>query len=94
MPPGTHAITLGRLVIVKRGVLGAPGAERLLVHEGVHVRQYRELGAARFLVAYVASYLRGRLRGYGHWGAYRRIPLEIEADWEARRAVESGRRAP
>lgn len=86
MPPGTHAITLGSLVILKRGVIGTPGAARLLRHEAEHVRQYREHGVVGFLLAYVGSYLGWRLRGFGHWAAYRRIPLEVEADWRARRA--------
>ena len=55
----------------------------LLAHELVHVRQWRELGVVGFLVRYVGAYLRWRLRGYGHWAAYRRIPLEVEASWEA-----------
>ncbi|HUS62664.1 MAG TPA: hypothetical protein VMY34_10740 [Acidimicrobiales bacterium] len=84
VPPGTHAITLGPLVIVKRGVLAAAGGERLMRHEAVHLRQYRERGVIGFVVAYVGSYLRWRLRGYGHWAAYRRIPFEVEADWESR----------
>ncbi|HZQ26725.1 MAG TPA: hypothetical protein VFA94_03400 [Acidimicrobiales bacterium] len=82
MPPGADAITLGRLIIVRRG---AASDARLLRHERVHVRQWVELGVVRFLWRYVRSYLRWRLAGYGHWGAYRRIPLEVEAEWEARR---------
>lgn len=86
VPPGSHAITLGSLVIVKRGALDAPGGDRLLRHEAVHVRQYRERGFLPFLVAYVGSYLRWRAHGYPHWAAYRRIPFEIEADWIVRRS--------
>lgn len=82
MPPGAAAITLGRVVSVRRRF---SGDERLLRHELVHVRQWRELGAIRFLARYLGAYLRWRLRGYCHWAAYRRIPLEVEADWEARR---------
>lgn len=37
-----------------------------------------------FLRRYLGTYLRWRLRGYPHWAAYRRVPLEIEAEWEAR----------
>ena len=81
MPPGADAITLGRLVIVRRR---AEGSARLMRHELVHVRQWRELGVVRFLLRYVGSYLKWRLRGYGHSAAYRRIPLEVEAEWEAR----------
>jgi hypothetical protein len=45
----------------------------------VHVRQWRELGAARFLVRYVGAYARGRWHGLGHQAAYEAIPLEAEA---------------
>jgi len=81
VPPGADAITLGSLVIVRRSA--AHDAE-LLAHESVHVRQWRALGVAGFLRRYLAAYVRWRLRGYPHWGAYRRIPLEVEAAWEAR----------
>lgn len=84
MPPGAAAITLGPLVIVRRG-LGA--SERLLRHERVHVGQWRRLGVVGFLRRYVGAYLRHRLGGRSHWGAYRRIPLEIEAEWRSRRSA-------
>jgi hypothetical protein len=51
-----------------------------------HVHQWRRLGALGFLRRYLSAYARWRLRGYGHWGAYRRIPLEVEAEWAARQA--------
>ena len=66
------------------GVLG-PSTTFLLRHELVHVEQWKRLGVAGFLIRYVGSYLRGRLRGYGHRAAYLRIPLEAEAEWRARR---------
>lgn len=75
-------MTLGRLISV-RARHSTDG--RLLRHELVHVRQWRELGVAGFLVRYLGFYLRWRLRGYGHDGAYRRIPLEVEAEWLSRR---------
>lgn len=59
--------------------------EALLHHELVHVRQWRELGILAFLMRYLGWYIWWRVRGYGHAGAYRRIPLEIEAEWLARR---------
>ncbi len=83
MPPGAAAITIPGLICVRRQY--ADDAT-LMRHELVHVRQWRELGFVGFLARYLGSYLRSRLRGYGHWGAYRRIPLEIAAEWEARRA--------
>ena len=91
VPPQADAITLGRLIIVRRQ---AAHSEMLLAHELVHVRQYGELGGTRFLARYVASYLRSRLAGYGHMAAYRRIPLEVEASWLSRvhdrRTLEPG----
>lgn len=86
VPPGADAITLGSLVIVRRRA--ADDAE-LLAHEAAHVRQWRALGVFGFLRRYLGAYARWRLRGYGHAGAYRRIPLEVEAAWEARRQVRS-----
>ncbi len=77
VPPGNAAITLGRLIIVRRRAVGP----RLVRHELVHVRQYAQQGPVRFVVRYVASYVRWRLRGYPHRAAYRRIPQEVEAYW-------------
>ena len=81
MPPGAAAVTIGPLVVVRRR---AADDVRLMAHELVHVRQWRDLGAVGFLRRYLGAYLRWRLHGYPHWGAYRRIPLEIEAEWETR----------
>jgi hypothetical protein len=52
----------------------------------VHVGQWRRLGIFGFAISYLSAYLHWRARWYPHWAAYRRIPLEIEADWEARGA--------
>jgi hypothetical protein len=81
VPPGAAAITIGSVISVRRG---HEVDEHLIRHELVHVRQWAELGFVGFLWLYVGAYLHWRLRGYGHWAAYRRIPLECEADWEAR----------
>jgi hypothetical protein len=81
--PGASATTLGRCIFIREEALGRP---RLMRHELVHVRQWRELGVPGFLRRYLASYVGWRLRGYPHWAAYRRIPLEIEAEWESRRS--------
>jgi hypothetical protein len=80
VPPGAAGITLGPLVCVR----SAAPSEHLLRHEEGHVHQWRQLGVARFLTRYLAAYLRERLAGRPHWAAYRRIPLEIEAEWAAR----------
>ena len=81
--PGASATTLGRLILVRRE---AAGDAQLMRHERVHVRQWSELGLVGFLRRYLGAYFRWRLYGYGHWAAYRRIPLEVEAEWEARRS--------
>lgn len=80
VPPGSAAITLGHLIIMRRD---AAHDRHLLRHELVHVRQWHELGVVGFLFEYLGSYLRERLRGHGHKEAYRRIPLEVEAEQEA-----------
>lgn len=83
--PGASATTLGPLILMRRR---AVGNARLLRHELVHVRQWRRYGAIGFLRRYLGSYLLWRLRGYRHKDAYRRIPLEIEAEWLARRSAD------
>ncbi|MEX1272047.1 MAG: DUF4157 domain-containing protein, partial [Acidimicrobiia bacterium] len=51
----------------------------LLLHELVHVRQWRDAGPRRFLTRYVGDYLRGRLAGRTHDESYRGIRYEVEA---------------
>lgn len=87
VPKGAAAITIGKVVSVRKDHVGS---ERLLRHELEHVAQYAQLGVVGFLRRYVLSYLRWRVRGYGHWGAYRRIPFEASAEWRARRALGIG----
>jgi hypothetical protein len=76
MQPGVAAMTIGRVIFVRRG---HETDDDLIGHELVHVRQWRELGALRFLTKYLGAYLRLRRRGWHHWPAYRAIPLEAEA---------------
>jgi len=87
VPPGASAITIGNVVSIRRG---RERSERLLRHELEHVAQYRRFGFLGFLRRYLAAYLGGRLRGYGHRSAYRRIPFEASAEWRARRALGIG----
>lgn len=81
VPPGASAITIGPVISLRRH---AAASERLLRHEQVHVAQWRRFGVIGFLLRYVGAYLRWRAHGHGHWDAYRRIPLEIEADFLSR----------
>ncbi|CAN5576563.1 MAG: eCIS core domain-containing protein [Iamia sp.] len=82
VPPGAAAITIGSVVSVRRR---SAESTHLLAHEAEHVRQYRERGVAGFLVAYLRDYLRLRARFWPHWAAYRRLGLEVDAEWRARR---------
>lgn len=84
MPRGAVAITLGSLIIVREGY---EYSEHLLRHELVHVRQWRRHGVIGFGFRYGIGYAKWRICGKGHHGAYLRIPLEIEAEWTARRAM-------
>jgi Domain of unknown function (DUF4157) len=76
LTPGVAGMTLGRFIVVRHG---HERDRELIAHELVHVRQWRELGAARFLVRYLAAYAHGRWRGLGHKAAYEAIPFEVEA---------------
>ena len=76
LTPGVAAMTLGPIILLRRD---HGTDEALLAHELVHVRQWRELGAARFLWRYLGAYARGRAGGLTHQQAYDAIPLEVEA---------------
>jgi hypothetical protein len=76
LTPGVAAMTLGHIVLVRRG---HERDRALLAHELVHVRQWRELGVVAFLWRYLCAYAVGRVRGAGHRDAYESIPLEVEA---------------
>jgi hypothetical protein len=75
------AMTLGNTVYVTPASLDTDPAKLglLIVHELVHVHQWAQLGAVRFLWRYLSGYLRGRFTGLSHQDAYRAIPFEVEA---------------
>ena len=91
VPKGADALTIGSLIMVRGG---HARSEKLLRHEQVHVRQWRRYGYIGFGARYLGSYLLWRLRLKGHKGAYWRIPLEIEAEWVARRSLATAVRDP
>lgn len=81
VPGWVGAITTPWAIYIRPHLLGGDPAilARLLVHELIHVRQWKTLGVPRFLASYLSDYLRGRLRGLGHRDAYQSIRLEREA---------------
>lgn len=76
LTPGVAGMTIGPWILLRRG---SEDDAALIGHELVHVRQWREQGAVRFLVRYLLAYARGRLSGLGHDDAYAAIPAEVEA---------------
>ena len=91
VPKGADGITLGSTIIVRHG---HENSAHLLRHEQVHVRQWRRYGLLGFSVRYAGSYAIWRMRLKGHRGAYLRIPMEIEAEWVARRSLATAVREP
>jgi hypothetical protein len=83
---GIAAVALPNGVYVQPSVMERirAGAEpqrsgKLLVHELMHIEQWRRLGAFRHVTQYSGDYLRGRFSRKGHWESYRAIRLEVEA---------------
>ena len=89
LAPGAGGMTIGTFVFLRSDVDRSGGRE-LLAHELVHVRQFHELGAVRFLFRYLRDYLVRLRRLRRHRAAYLSIPTEVEARaeaaaWKARR---------
>jgi hypothetical protein len=60
---------------------------RLIMHELVHVEQWRRLGGPRLIGRYSTDYVRGLVRNRSHWEAYRGVRTEVEARAAARLVV-------
>ena len=75
------AIALPYVVYVRSRTYVLPRADLtgLVVHELVHVSQWRADGYLRFATRYLGDYLRLRLRGRPHIDAYLAIRYEAEA---------------
>jgi hypothetical protein len=79
---GVEAMALPRVVFTSDAALDrivGGEAAGLLVHESVHIDQWRRYGIARFLTRYLGDYLKGRAVGLPHRTAYRAIRFEREA---------------
>ena len=75
------AMTLPWAIYVRPDVLTGDRRRlaHLLIHEMVHVRQWRRLGTIGFARQYLRGYISGRRNGLDHYQAYLSIPLESEA---------------
>jgi RHS repeat-associated protein len=77
VPPGAAAWTFGNNIIIGKDTIARLNAGQisvgwyrsLIIHEYVHVLQYRRLGAAGFLTEYVASGV-GDVIGSGHRASF------------------------
>ena len=67
--------------VMNRLVTGAEPLRntKLIVHELVHIEQWRRFGAVSLIVRYLGDYLHSRIRGKSHWEAYRGVRTEVEA---------------
>lgn len=85
------AIALPYVVYMRASVYTRPRVQltRLVIHELVHVNQWREEGYVHFVLSYVGQYLRERLRGRAHDEAYRAISYEVNARRDTEDVVAS-----
>jgi hypothetical protein len=91
-PDKTKAMTVGTTVLFRPEVdtdWSESQITSLLVHELTHVRQFRQMGVATFVIRYLSDYLGGRRSGLSHFDAYEAIESEKEARDVAREYCES-----
>ena len=84
LAPGTHGMTVGRLILLLRDD-DRSGQRVLLAHELVHVEQYYRLGTVSFLRRYLREYFANLRRMRNHRRAYLAISFEAEARAAAER---------
>jgi hypothetical protein len=79
--PGIQGQTHGPFVFISPEVMRGDRDRlaRLVIHELVHVRQYKAAGYLRFVVSYLKEYWIGRAGGKSPRQAYLDISLEREA---------------
>lgn len=83
---GISAVTHGPFVFIAPEVMNGSRDRlaRLVIHELVHVRQYRAAGYLRFVTTYLKDYWMGRMGGKSPRQAY----LDIAQEREARDVTE------
>lgn len=67
------------ICLIVKPLPAGPARDMLLRHEAIHHRQQLETLVLPFYLLYATDYLRHRLRGHGHWPAYRNVCFEREA---------------
>lgn len=84
--PGISGVTYGRLILVSPELMKGERRRlaKLVIHELIHVKQFRDHGYLPFMTRYVSQYLRGRIAGKGSRQAY----LDIAAESEARELTD------
>lgn len=89
--PGIKGVTHWRWVLVEPDFMRGDRDKlaRLVIHELVHVRQYRDTGYVAFTFRYLSEYWRARLRGTEPRQAYLDISAEVEAREVTKRIVSS-----
>lgn len=76
---GAMALPWGVYLRPERFDLAPAVLGELIVHEVVHIAQWRRLGPWGWAKAYVGGYRSGRRLGLARHDAYLEIPLEVEA---------------
>jgi hypothetical protein len=89
LPPKADGMTSGRFIFL-RNEQPTDGSSRLIAHELIHVRQFKEQGRIGFALRYFSAYFRNLARFRRHRRAYLEIPQEVEAytrsrQWDAAR---------
>ena len=79
--PGIQGVTHGPFVFIAHEAMSGDRDRlaRLVIHELVHVRQYKAAGYLRFVFSYLREYWVGRIGGKSPRQAYLDISLEREA---------------
>ena len=75
------ALALPHVVYMHSRAYRRPRAQlaRLVVHEAIHVSQWRQTGSLKFAATYAWDYVRGRVGRRGHVRAYQEIRYEVQA---------------
>lgn len=89
--PGIKGVTNWRWVFVDPEFMKGDREKlaRLVIHELVHVRQYKDSGYLPFTGRYLFDYVKGRLQGKEPRQAYLDIGAEVEAREVTARIVAS-----